>query len=133
MIWLLGGYMWLFVHRPFEVWPVLGSLQIERAYMLVMLLVWAVTPGKRMLPNRVHAALAGVALALTVGWLLSPYGSLPGIAEVVAPNGTALTVTGRTDMDQAKIRGLGFFGLLTEGVHHELHHMMLAKGEPMNH
>ncbi len=24
MIWLLGGYMWLFIHRPFEVWPWLG-------------------------------------------------------------------------------------------------------------
>ena len=21
MIWLLGGYLWLYVHRPFEVWP----------------------------------------------------------------------------------------------------------------
>ena len=31
MIWMLGGYMWLFVHRPFEVWPWLGDLQIERA------------------------------------------------------------------------------------------------------
>ena len=49
------------------------------------------------------------------------------------PNGIALTVTGPTALDQTKIRALGFFGLLTEGVHHELHHMMLAKGEPMNH
>jgi hypothetical protein len=54
-------------------------------------------------------------------------------ATAAIPNGTMLTVTGPTGLDQAKIRGLGFFGLLTEGVHHELHHMMLAKGEPMNH
>ena len=25
MIYLLIGYMWLFVHRPFEVWPWLGA------------------------------------------------------------------------------------------------------------
>ena len=54
------------------------------------------------------------------------------VAEAMA-KGTALTVTGPTALDQAKIRSLGFFGLLTEGVHHEAHHMMLAAGEPMNH
>ena len=25
MVWLLLGYMFLFIHRPFEVWPVLGT------------------------------------------------------------------------------------------------------------
>jgi O-antigen ligase len=73
MIWLLGGYMWLFVHRPFEVWPVLGVLQLERAYMLMMIVVWFATPRKAWLPNRMHAALAFFTLALTVGWLASPY------------------------------------------------------------
>jgi hypothetical protein len=47
--------------------------------------------------------------------------------------GVALTVTGRSTADAAKIRGLGFFGLLTEGVHHQQHHLMLARGEGMNH
>ena len=44
MIYWLGGYMWLFVNRPFEVWPVLGVVQLERAYMLVMIVVWFATP-----------------------------------------------------------------------------------------
>jgi hypothetical protein len=57
MIWLLGGYMWLFVHRPFEVWPSLGALQIERGYMLIMMIAWVVTPGKGFMPNRIHLAL----------------------------------------------------------------------------
>jgi O-antigen ligase len=83
MIWLLGGYLWLFVHRPFEVWPVLGVLQVERAYMIVMLIVWAVTPGKRLVSNRVHAALAVFAAALALTWLLSPYADSPGCTEVV--------------------------------------------------
>jgi len=49
------------------------------------------------------------------------------------PAGVAVTVLGKTDADAAKIRGLGFFGLLTEGVHHQRHHMMLARGEQMHH
>ena len=28
MLWLLGGYLWLFLHRPFEVWP--GTRQSPR-------------------------------------------------------------------------------------------------------
>ena len=30
--------------------------------------------------------------------------------------------------DAAKLKGLGFFGLLTLGVHHQMHHLMLARG-----
>lgn len=40
MIWILLGYMWLFVHRPFEVWPWLGAYRIERVYMLATLICW---------------------------------------------------------------------------------------------
>ncbi len=83
MIWLLGGYMWLFIHRPFEVWPALGALQIERGYMLVMILVWMVTPGKSGLSNRIHAALGGLTLALLAAWLLSPYADMDGVTDVV--------------------------------------------------
>src|SRR6516225_1747174 len=83
MIWLLGGYMWLFVHRPFEYWPALGALQIERVYMLVMLVVWVVTPGKGGLSNRLHAALSLFTLTLAAAWVLSPYADKPGVTDVV--------------------------------------------------
>jgi O-antigen ligase len=83
MIWLLGGYMWLFVHRPFEVWPSLGALQIERAYMLIMLLVWLVSPGKTFLPNRIHLALLLLTFGIITAWLVSPYANMPGCADVV--------------------------------------------------
>jgi hypothetical protein len=42
MRWLLIGYMLLFIHRPFEVWPWLGDLHIERIYMLLTIAAWAV-------------------------------------------------------------------------------------------
>jgi O-antigen ligase len=83
MVWLLGGYMWLFIHRPFEVWPWLGDLQIERVYMLLMIAYWVVQPNKGWLPNRIHAALAFFLLVVTAAWLISPYAALPGCQSVV--------------------------------------------------
>jgi hypothetical protein len=31
--------------------------------------------------------------------------------------------------DAARLRGLGFFGVMTRGMHHQAHHLMLARGE----
>jgi O-antigen ligase len=83
MIWLLGGYMWLYVHRPFEVWTALGDVQIERGYMLLLMLLWLVWPNKGFVPNRLHAALALFSCALLATWVLSPYSAKPGCLEVV--------------------------------------------------
>ncbi len=73
MIWLLGGYMWLCIHRPFEYFPTIGDLQLERGYFLMMLAFWAVSPGKGFLSNRLHVALVAFTAALTVCWLASPF------------------------------------------------------------
>jgi hypothetical protein len=50
--------------------------------------------------------------------------------------GVRLVVTAKSAGDTkavARIRGLGFAGLLAEGDHHAMHHLMLAKGETMTH
>ena len=73
MHWLLIGYMFLFIDRPFEVWPWLGDLHVERVYMLVTLAVWLVHSGKRWLPNPQHFAYAALALAVLTCWVLSPW------------------------------------------------------------
>lgn len=73
MRWLLVGYMFLFIDRPFEVWPWLGELHVERVYMLFTMAVWACYPGKRWLPNVQHAAYAAFAAAVLLGWALSPW------------------------------------------------------------
>ena len=44
-------------------------------------------------------------------------------------NGVALTLTGADARTEARIRALGFYGSLTEGVHHQRHHLAIAKGE----
>ena len=73
MHWLLIGYMFLFIHRPFEVWPLLGDLRVERLYMAATLIAWGVTAGKRWLPNPQHAAYAGFAAAVLGAWVMSPW------------------------------------------------------------
>lgn len=42
-------------------------------------------------------------------------------------DGAVLTVAG-TEADAAKIAGLGFIGVLTLGMHHQAHHLMIARG-----
>jgi O-antigen ligase len=76
MVWLLGGYMWLFVHRPFEYYPALGDIQLERVYMIGMILAWVVTPDKQFSFNRLHPALALFTLAMLACWAASPYRDL---------------------------------------------------------
>jgi len=57
------------------------------------------------------------------------------IATEVA-DGAEITVTAKNAADSrvvARIRGLGFAGLLTEGAHHAAHHLALARGDQMAH
>jgi hypothetical protein len=50
------------------------------------------------------------------------------------PGGVRLTVIARNPDDAkvvARIRGLGFAGLTTEGAHHQPHHLAMAKGDAL--
>ena len=74
MNWLLVGYMWLFVHRPFEIWTFLGALRIERVYMLFVIAVWLIGVGeKRPLGNIFTPAVFLFTLAITAATMFSPY------------------------------------------------------------
>jgi O-antigen ligase len=73
MLWILIGYMFLFIHRPFEVWPTLGAFRLELYYMMTAGLFWLVGARKGWLPNFQHAAFAIFTLAMLVCWLASPW------------------------------------------------------------
>src|SRR5262249_29517915 len=73
MHWLLIGYMFLFIHRPFEIWPALGEVRLELLYMLVTGVVWLAFPRNRWLPNGLHLAIAAFAAAMLLCWLASPW------------------------------------------------------------
>ena len=72
MIWLLVGYMWLFIHRPFDIWPSLHDLHIERMYMLATIAVW-VFAAKSWTGNRITWAIVAMATAVIAATLGSPY------------------------------------------------------------
>lgn len=44
------------------------------------------------------------------------------------PEGAMLTVTPAKTSDLDKIRGLGFIGVMTVGMHHQQHHLAIATG-----
>jgi hypothetical protein len=53
-------------------------------------------------------------------------------AAKVIDTGAELTVA-VPPADLQKLRGLGFIGVTTRGMHHQEHHMMLARGEQPHH
>ncbi len=73
MVWFLVGYMWLFIHRPFVVWPWLGDLHIERVYMLATIGYWALIAPKTWTSNRVTWGIGFLASAIILATLFSPY------------------------------------------------------------
>jgi membrane-bound lytic murein transglycosylase B len=51
------------------------------------------------------------------------------VKAAALPNGELLTVTAADPKEVQHIRGLGFIGILVSGMHHQPHHLMMAKGE----
>ena len=48
-------------------------------------------------------------------------------------NGAILRVSGSGEATQAKIKALGFYGLMTIGAHHQPHHLAMATGKLHGH
>lgn len=76
MIWMLIGCIWLFLHRPYEVWTWLAVYHIERAYVIAMVVLWLVRGPSLPRGNRLHACFAAFVLALLASWLTSPCESI---------------------------------------------------------
>jgi hypothetical protein len=68
---------------------------------------------KRMLPAHAHELNA-------MGWKAS--------TEDLS-NGVKLIVTSGDPAQVTKLRALGFMGIMVQGSHHQMHHLMMAKGE----
>ncbi len=73
MIWIIVGYMWLFLHRPFEVWPILGTIRLERVYMIATLIAWLTIAEKQLTENKMNFAVAMMAFAMFLATLMSEY------------------------------------------------------------
>ncbi len=81
MIYLLIVYMWLFIHRPFEVWPWIGEYRVERVYMLLVLVCWALFAEKTWISIRSNVAIVLMAGTLLFGILVSPYATFQNIED----------------------------------------------------
>ena len=64
-------------------------------------------------------------MVLAHGQTMSGVDGITMVSEKI-DGGARMTVTGP---NPAMIRGLGFFGVLTLGMHHQVHHLALARGE----
>ena len=47
----------------------------------------------------------------------------------ILPNGVKLTVAAADLAQRAKLKALGFLGIMVQGAHHSVHHLAMAKGE----
>jgi hypothetical protein len=54
------------------------------------------------------------------------------VRTTALPNGVELTVTSGNPGDVQKIRALGVMGIMVQGSHHQMHHLAMAKGEPVH-
>jgi hypothetical protein len=94
---------------------------------------------KRDVPGGMEATVTGTGrTAQAIRRMVTMHGSMLAempqyqVATVEVPNGVRFTVTAKVKDDGkqvARIRGLGFVGLLTEGNHHAPHHLAIARGE----
>jgi hypothetical protein len=74
MLYILAGYMLLFIHRPFEIWPALGEMHVERVYILAAAAMWLIAPGKRLTPTRLDLGILAFCFAVLFAWVASPWG-----------------------------------------------------------
>jgi O-antigen ligase len=103
MLWLLGGYRWLFIHRPFEVWPWLGAMHVERVYMIVTIVCWLIAAKQVWLRNRLNAAFVFFWCVVFASFLQSPYQCAVEDYFKVAVFYVILITTVRTQRDLKRI------------------------------
>jgi hypothetical protein len=49
------------------------------------------------------------------------------------PEGAVMVITVENPADLPRLKGLGFFGIMTQGMHHQAHHLMIAAGRVPHH
>ena len=74
IIYLLIGYMWIFLNRPSEVWPTRLMYNLEHwAFTAVTVVWWYVAERKPVVPNRLHRRFGLFILVILASWWLSPF------------------------------------------------------------
>jgi hypothetical protein len=71
--------MWLYIHRPFEIWPILADLRVERVYMVFTIACWMFT-SKSWTSNRVNAGVLALAVSIFLSTAFSNYTGFATVA-----------------------------------------------------
>lgn len=113
----------------------IGALRTHLADMNALTL-WAVA-GEREIPQGLEITVDGAGRAGGAARRMIPahareLANVKGwnaAAELMPDGGVKLTVTASDETQITRIRGLGLFGLMASGGHHQLHHLAIARGE----
>ena len=74
IVWLLVGYMWLYIHRPFEMVAMFEERNLTLWYMIFLTAVWLAGFGTKRIPRNIFTlALFLYMLVIVVSALSSPY------------------------------------------------------------
>lgn len=123
MRWVLLGYMFLFVHRPFEFFPSLAGMYVERVYAAFAIVAVFLSPGKHWPSNRQHLAYLAFAAAVLFCWLVSPWSAAgqPVVEDwfKVVVFYVLLVAATRTEKD-LRFMVLGFLGVMAVYMLHSL-------------
>lgn len=117
----------------------LGALRRHLVDMNVLIMSAEVT--EREIPGGIEATVSGAGRAGEAARRMVPAhaGELARIegwaasAEELAGGNVVLQVKSADPRAEAHIRGLGFFGLMASGAHHQPHHLAIARGVGMRH
>lgn len=71
MFWLVVGYLFLFIFRPYEYWPILGTLHIERIYMIFLLVAVMTWKDKRYIPHPINSSVLTFVSAMLISALFA--------------------------------------------------------------
>jgi len=74
MLWLIIGYLFLFIFRPYEYWPILGDFRIERIYMILLLLSVFASKQKRYIPHDITRAALLFFASMVVSGIFARHG-----------------------------------------------------------
>ena len=72
MIALIVGYIYLALHRPMEIWPILEPYRIELVYFALLCATWIIAR-KRIAIDLPQLAIATMGLAVGLAWIASPW------------------------------------------------------------
>lgn len=75
LFWIVVGYLFLFIFRPYEFKPVLGEYHIERIYMIVLLIATFLSQKKRYIPHMISRSVIVFFLVMIVSAISGIYPS----------------------------------------------------------